>query len=243
MKNSYKKISAIVLAGVVVMGASLSSASAVSFRGQGEAASMSEFAKEEGIKILERKANKQEMDKAISKRLKKVKKSSQSGRRLLELLKKEAVKIEDMKEYEKLLSSGKQLHRVKVRDWEYLILFDEARVYGASRKPQHKFYSNKNQHNYDSVEFYGRKYNYNIEIVKDCSSYPLSVEFNAMIRSKFGHSKKVEEKLLRGPDISFENLDSLISNLKSSDNVFKKLDKGGYYRLRVGDLQYVIRKR
>ena len=50
MKNLYKKISAILLAGVVVMGASLSSASAVSFRGQGEASSISEFAQSEGVR-------------------------------------------------------------------------------------------------------------------------------------------------------------------------------------------------
>ena len=143
MKNSYKKISAIVLAGVVVMGASLSSASAVSFRGQGEAASMSEFAKEEGIKILEKKASEEELNEAIKVRIRKLKKSSKQRKRLLELLKEKAVEIKSMQDYEKLLKSGKQLHKIKVGDWYYLIFLDEVSVYGASRKPQHKFYFKK----------------------------------------------------------------------------------------------------
>ncbi len=243
MKNLYKKISTIVLAGVVVMGASLSSASAVSFRGQGEAASMSDFAQQERIKILEKKASEEELNEAIKVRIRKLKKSSKQRRRLLELLKEKAVEIKDMQDYERLLKSGKQLHKIKVGDWYYLIFLDEVSVYGASRVPKHKFYKGINQRNYDAMEFYGKKYGAEIILVKDASSSALRVEFDAMIRSMFGHNPKLMNKLLKGADRVFEDVDSFISKIKSGDNIFGNLDKGEFCRLKIGNLEYLIRKR
>ncbi len=236
MKNSYKKISAIVLAGVVVMGASLSSASAASFKGYAEAANMIQFGKRDGFDVLEMEQSEEGINKAIGKRFKGKKVPGNIRQRL----KDNSEPVNNMGDYEKLLKSGMRLHKIKVGDWYYLIRFDNVSIYGASRKPQHRFYSRENQRSYDAVEYYSREQGYEIVLVKDSSSYGEMVEMSAKIRGWFRNDSGLMKKLLKGPSIIFGNVDSFISKVKSGDKIF---EKPGHYRVKVGDLEYLIRKR
>ena len=215
------------------MGGSLSSAHAVYFRGSGESSSVSsmvEFAKEEGFKILAMSKDEGKINESIEKNVK--------VKSLKKRLLKQVKEIKDMEDYEKLLKSGQQMHKIKVKDMHYLIRLDEVSIYAASNASRVKFYNKNNQRNYDIVAYLGKKYGFEIKLVADSSSLGERAEMNANIRSQF--SGNVRAKLLKGAERIFKDAESFRAELKSGNKVF---EGSGYYRVKVGDLDYVIYKK
>lgn len=122
MKGLYKKISAIVLAGMVVLGggalAGVKKADAVSFRGQAEV-SIEQVAQEKLFRILEKSSNIEKINEAIEKN---VKKNKGLRKRLLG----QAEVFKNIEDFKKHINKKQKMHKVYIQEERmyYLIIFE-----------------------------------------------------------------------------------------------------------------------
>lgn len=237
MKSLHKRIIAVLLAIMVISVGYLSSANAISFSGYRGVYSVNDFIKNNGFKIYLKEAKEQDINIKIDSIVANYNIQPQAKKRLLKLSDQEAKEVKSIEDIKKLLNSGRQLYKIKVEKWYYLVSMDDVSFYAAQRKPEHKYPNKKNQRNYDIIDFYKQRYKYDIIDVKDMSSAPLRVEMNALIQRNFKNKPglKVSSK-------KFENAESLRISLKSGNKFFENLKKGEYHRISVENLDYIIFK-
>lgn len=223
MKNLHKKLSSVILSGMIIVGGVASSGinvHAIALSNNKNEMNYDDF---ENYRYLESFKYEYRYDVKFL-----------DVKKYPELKPSKPVKYKDRWEFAREVKRGSLS---KYRKEKYINIQIENSYFRISFNP---FYNYKDQFNYNLMRNCSEKYNFDILLKADSRSYGGMIEFYSKIRGMFGYSSKLLDKI----DIDIRDINQLRLDLESGEDIFKFRDLkiGECYRVKVQYLEYIIKK-